>query len=400
MNFYLKLSNFEHFIMKTNQIQKNIPKGWGEKQFNDCIVLPTKLKGLKKSQYKLSGKYPIFDQGQSYISGYTDNNDFLNDNSPVILFGDHTRIVKLIKSPFVLGADGTKVFWVNENIDIDFFFYSLLNTEIPNTGYNRHFKFLKEKKFLIPEDINEQKQIAKILKTVDKEMEKTDEIIGGTEKLKKGLMQKLFEKKEGWNVLKIKDSPIKLIDGDRGVNYPKVSDFTTGGYCLFLSNKNIKNDEFIFSDSQFISKEKDELLRKGRLQKEDVILTTRGTVGSVAFYDKTVSFQNIRINSGMLILRSFDGIEPIYLYQLLKSSLLKNKFKEIVSGSAQPQLPIRTLEQVFIPIPPEGEQQKIAEILSAVDEKILVNKKLKEKLTQLKKGLSQDLLSGKVRTKK
>ena len=267
-------------------------------------------------------------------------------------------------------------------------------------AYNRHFKFLKEKKFLIPEDINEQKQIAKILKTVDKEMEKTDEIIGGTEKLKKGLMQKLFEKKEGWNVLKIKDSPIKLIDGDRGVNYPKVSDFTTGGYCLFLSNKNIKNDEFIFSDSQFISKEKDELLRKGRLQKEDVILTTRGTVGSVAFYDKTVSFQNIRINSGMLILRSFDGIEPIYLYQLLKSSLLKNKFKEIVSGSAQPQLPIRTLEQVFIPIPPEGEQQKIAEILSAVDEKILVNKKLKEKLTQLKKGLSQDLLSGKVRTKK
>ncbi len=270
---------------------------------------------------------------------------------------------------------------------------------------------------LIP-PIKEQQKIAEILGVVDEDIAKTQEVIETTEKLKRGLMQQLFTRGIGhtkfketkigqipqeWEVLKLKDAPIEIIDGDRGVNYPHGHDFidpylTSGGYCLFLNNKNIKDDKFLFNELQFISREKDQALRKGRLQREDVVLTTRGTVGNVAYYDKNVTFENIRINSGMVLLRAFDGVEAVFLYHLMKSDMLKRKYKEIVSGSAQPQLPIGSLEQVYIPIPTEDEQKEIAEILSAVDEKILVNKKLKEKFTLLKKGLMQDLLSGQVRT--
>ena len=74
------------------------------------------------------------------------------------------------------------------------------------------------------------------------------------------------------------------------------------------------------------------------------------------------------------------------------------KYSSMGSGSAQPQLPVGSLEQVEIPLIPISEQKEIASIISVVNEKILINKKLKEKLTLLKKGLMQDLLSGTVRT--
>ncbi|MFC1802306.1 restriction endonuclease subunit S, partial [Patescibacteria group bacterium] len=175
--------------MKNNQTQKNIPKGWEEKSFDRCVVLLTKIEGVKKSDYNNFGKYPVFDQGQDYISGYTNDKNFLNDGKlPVILFGDHTRVFKLINEPFVVGNDGIKLFLGNDNIDTNYLYFYLLNINVPNTGYNRHFKFLKESDVLFPKDIKEQKRIAEILGEVDKEIEKTNEIIEKTEKLKKGLM--------------------------------------------------------------------------------------------------------------------------------------------------------------------------------------------------------------------
>jgi type I restriction enzyme S subunit len=260
----------------------------------------------------------------------------------------------------------------------------------------------------------EQNKIAEILGTVDEEIEKTEKIIEETVRLKSGLMKDLFTKGIGhakfkktklgmtpddWQVVSIKDAPIELVDGDRGVNYPKSFDFTFGGYCLFLSNKNVKDDQFIFSDLQFISKDKDEALGKGRLQRLDVVLTTRGTVGNVAFYNDDVTFENIRINSGMLILRAVGELSPKYLYHLMKSPLLKKKYIDVTSGSAQPQLPIKSLGQIFIPIPPEDEQEKIVEACESIDKKFLIYKEIRNNLTKLKKGLLEDLLSGRVRAR-
>ncbi|MFC1615498.1 restriction endonuclease subunit S [Patescibacteria group bacterium] len=137
-----------------------IPEEWGKVPFIDCIDTDSlkKLKGIKKSDYKTKGLYPVFDQGQKFISGYTDNESYVNKNYPAILFGDHTRIVKFIDQPFVVGADGTKVFQCKDNVDAKFLYYSLLDIDIPNTGYNRHFKWVKEAKILLP-PLPQQKQI-------------------------------------------------------------------------------------------------------------------------------------------------------------------------------------------------------------------------------------------------
>lgn len=106
-----------------------------------------------------------------------------------------------------------------------------------------------------------------------------------------------------WEEITIGDAPLDIIDGDRGSNYPKSKDYQDTGYCLFLNAKNVTNSGFDFNQLNFITKEIDEALRKGKLKRGDIVLTTRGTVGNVAYYDDLVPYEHVRINSGMVIIR-------------------------------------------------------------------------------------------------
>jgi len=182
-----------------------------------------------------------------------------------------------------------------------------------------------------------------------------------------------------WEMVEFKDSPIEIIDGDRGKNYPKANEFSEQGYCLFLNTKNVLKNGFKFAETMFITKEKDDILRKGKLQREDVVLTTRGTIGNVGYFNSDIPFENIRINSGMLIFRvTKSEIKGEYLFHLLQSDYVQKRFKDISSGSAQPQLPIRSLNTIVIPIPPISVQQKIVAQIEAEQEIMNANKKLIE----------------------
>ncbi|MCX6732898.1 MAG: N-6 DNA methylase [Candidatus Roizmanbacteria bacterium] len=175
------------------------------------------------------------------------------------------------------------------------------------------------------------------------------------------------------------DEVLQIIDGDRGTNYPKKDEFKKEGYCLFLSTSNVRKGIFDFYDCDFITKEKDESLRKGKLQRHDVILTTRGTLGNTAYYSNDIHFDNIRINSGMVVLRSnMAKILPTFLLIFLNSNEFDQQVHNFMSGSAQPQLPIGVLNKIKIPLPPIEIQEKIVERIES--ERILVegNKKLIE----------------------
>jgi type I restriction enzyme S subunit len=209
---------------------------------------------------------------------------------------------------------------------------------------------------------------------------------------------------EEWNIVTLGES-VEIVDGDRGANYPNGSDFSNDGYCLFLNAKNVCGNGFDFSDQQFITEEKDKILRKGKLKRGDLVLTTRGTVGNIAFYNDSIPFDNLRINSGMVILRNREEFDSKFLFQLLKSKQIKQQIIELTTGSAQPQLPIKDLKNLKLIKPPITEQKKIAEILFSIDEKLDLNIKMDlnlEKLINLifKKwfidsdNLSKDLIPG------
>lgn len=147
-----------------------------------------------------------------------------------------------------------------------------------------------------------------------------------------------------------------FIDGDRGKNYPTFDEFYEEGYCLFLSAANVTSTGFNFENCVFVTEEKDKAMNKGHLCRYDIVLTSRGTLGNVAFYDGHVPYENVRINSGMLILRpKCRDISPYFLYALLKSNYMRIEIEKFKSGSAQPQLPIRDLQKVSFPIPVDGQ---------------------------------------------
>ena len=162
-----------------------------------------------------------------------------------------------------------------------------------------------------------------------------------------------------WEKVKLGNTDyLEIIDGDRGINYPSKNDFSQKGYCLFLNTKNVLENGFYFADCQFITKEKDEILRKGKLQRQDVVMTTRGTIGNVGVYSENIEYEHLRINSGMVIFRPTVLLDSKFLFQILRSSYIKNQIQNIISGAAQPQLPIRSIIDINILIPKTLEEQK------------------------------------------
>jgi len=191
-----------------------------------------------------------------------------------------------------------------------------------------------------------------------------------------------------WTVSTLDKAPLEIIDGDRGVNYPTQGDLGLRGDCLFLNAGNVTTNGFNFSDCAFITAEKDTKLRKGKLSRYDVVLTTRGTVGNIAYFDESAPFNHIRINSGMVILRArVQELLPRYLYLFLRSTSFQSQVALLTTGSAQPQLPIRDIYRIEIPIPSLDEQRAIAHILGSLDDKIELNRRINETLEAIARAI-------------
>lgn len=167
-----------------------------------------------------------------------------------------------------------------------------------------------------------------------------------------------------------------FIDGDRGKNYPTFDEFSPKGYCLFLNASNVTSTGFSFDTCMFVTEEKDRAMNKGHLSSYDIVLTSRGTLGNVALYNEHIKYANIRINSGMLIIRpKVKRLSPYLIYAFLKSSYMKAAIEQFRSGSAQPQLPIKDLQKITFAIP---ESDTVLTALDrqfrSIEERISVNK--------------------------
>ena len=203
---------------------------------------------------------------------------------------------------------------------------------------------------------------------------------------------------KGWLSTTLDDAKIKVIDGDRGKEYPKSTDFLEAGYCLFLSAKNVTKSGFLFDELQFINKDKDQKLRKGRVERGNIVLTTRGSVGQFAYFDDSVPYDVMRINSGMVVIDSSQSeLSARFLYALCRSSIVAKQIDAASFGSAQPQLTVGIIKGIKLPVPPLPEQKKIAKILSTWDKAITTTEQLLTNSQQQKKALMQQLLSGKKR---
>ena len=117
---------------------------------------------VQRKEYATEGELPVIDQGQEFIAGFTGTGNQYQGKLPLVLFGDHTRIFKYVDFPFALGADGVKALQPQSGFDAKFLFYYFRFIALPNAGYSRHFKFLKEIQVPKP-SLAEQRRIVDLL---------------------------------------------------------------------------------------------------------------------------------------------------------------------------------------------------------------------------------------------
>ena len=204
-----------------------------------------------------------------------------------------------------------------------------------------------------------------------------------------------FQNADAWELRRLSDVA-DLMDGDRGNNYPSGDDFSNQGHTLFLSAANVTKNGFLFESEQYITVEKSNALGNGKIELNDIVLTSRGSIGHVAWYNNNIKrlVPFARINSGMLILRSKEDVEPSYIAQYLKSPLGKRQIDLISFGSAQPQLTKKDVSNYKISIPEKTEQVKLGEFFNNLDTLITLHQRKLEKTKALKSAYLAEMFPG------
>lgn len=142
-------------MVYNEQLKREIPEGWEVKKVEDILSKGVKKHNINSIAYQTEGIIPIIDQSIDFIAGYTDATEAIVsvENGPKVVFGDHTRILKFINFDFARGADGTQVLESKfPNMPPHLFYQTLLNIDLSNYGYARHFKFLKDHKIVLPNE--------------------------------------------------------------------------------------------------------------------------------------------------------------------------------------------------------------------------------------------------------
>ncbi len=271
---------------------------------------------------------------------------------------------------------------------------------------------------IYPQNIKEQQKIAEILETVDNAIEKTDKIIEKYKRIKQGLMQDLLTKgidengnirnpkthkfknsplgkiPEEWEVVRLGEVTEYLKDGSHGTH----EDVENGIY--FLSAKDINNGKVQFKkDSRKISENDYKLIMKNfRFKKGDLLLTIVGTIGRVAYIRGNEP--KFTVQRSVAIIRLKNEIYFKYVYYFFQTQQFQSQLELKTNASAQGGVYLNSLSNLQILLPKSIEEQKrMAEILSQIDQVIEKETAYKEKLQHIKKGLMEDLLTGKVRIK-
>ena len=351
--------------------------------FDEIFVDKTKYgTKIKTDDYQEYGLYPIIDQGQKQIAGYTDLSEGVFTDVPAIIFGDHTRIIKYVDKPFFIGADGVKILKSNlENANYKYLYYALLNAKIPNTGYNRHFKWLKQLKFSCP-DLDRQKSIVNILDNIKividfrtKQLEKYDELI----KARFVEMFGDFERNSmGWEIQPF--SYFASIDGNMTTDFDKYADYPHIGVG------NIEKDTGNLIDYKTI--------------REDNVIS-----GKYLFTPEHIIYSKIRPNLNKVALPAFEGLcsadaypilpkkencNRIFLAIAMRSDYFLGYILQFSSRTNMPKVNRKEISSFKMPLPPLSLQNDFADFVKLIYKSKFVVQKSLDKAQLLFDSLMQE----------
>jgi type I restriction enzyme S subunit len=392
----------------TKDLQK-IPAGW------------KKVKLGEKEYFSIIGSgIEFFSNTKNYLStNSVQDTKIINIEDVIDYFNRPSRAnmqPKKNRLAFARMKNALKVLYIDESLEKNYILstgFALLETKIYSkyvfqflisTYFNKQKDLLAEGTtqesisnedlqrilILFPENQEEQEKIAEILETVDNTIEKTDAIIEKYKRIKQGLMQELLTKgiDKNWEVRsekthKFKDSPLGRIPSDWEVKKLREIGKIYYGAGLRENNYDDKGDSLIFGTSGVISK-----TRKFLSIGEAIIIPRKGTINIVYYVPAEQKFWVI---DTAFYLQT--KINTKYLYFFLSSF----NFETLNEATGVPSLNRKNIIYVVIPLPPLPEQERIASVISQVDAVIEKETAYRDKLSRIKQGLMEDLLTGKVR---
>ena len=383
---------------------------WSSMEFAETIRKTTvgRENQILSADIQQAGRFPVVDQGQAFIAGYSDAVErVIRNDLPLIVFGDHTRCVKFVDFPFILGADGTKVLKPREDLfDAKFFYYALLSLAIPNRGYNRHFTVLKEKSVPRPEK-DEQQKIAGLLGLVQRSMEQWERLLVLTEELKRTLLHKLFSQgfrgeaqkrsdigpvPESWDIVPCGELCEMVTVG---VVVKPASHYVETGVPAFRSF-NVREDRLEPNDLVYFSEtDNNTTLAKSKLRTGDVLVVRTGYPGTSCVVPQEYDGANC---IDLVIVRPKAGmIRSGFLSRFFNAPAGKRQAVAAKHGLAQQHLNVGAVKRTLVPVPTLEEQDEIDSALAAVQRKIFLITARKRALTDIFRALLHQLMSAQIR---
>jgi len=361
-----------------------------------------------------SGEIPVIDQSQELIRGYLNNEELkYRGPLPLIIFGDHTKIIKFIDFPFIVGADGVKILIPNKDILYSKYFYWVLRkVKLPDRGYARHFKFLKQATYLLPfrndkPDLETQKKIVEYIEAnfsrIDEILEKKKKELEQLDELLESVLEHAFKPKEGeeWREVRLKEV-VKEVKSGFALSKRKRMKLSSEDGIPQLRPYNIANwNKIDLSQMTYVPMNM-EGIEDYFIRVDDVLFNNTNSielVGRAAVFKE--SSGKYTYSNHITRLRVRDLYFPEYISWAINSLWLKGVFYlKATKWIGQAGISNKKLLSIKIPLPfrnnqPNIEKQKeIASYLDSVYEKI---KALKEmvynQITQLEE-MKESILDG------
>ena len=383
---------------------------WKIEKLSNLISIVTPPKKLPTSFYQAEGLYPIIDQSQNYICGWTNDEEALiTENLPLIIFGDHTCALKIVNIPFAQGADGIKIIKTKNQIETNYLYQYLLLNSVVIEQYKRHFSILKEKIVIFPKrESTEQQKIAACLSSLDELITAHSKKLDALKKHKKGLMQQLFpaegqtvptlrfpEFREAgeWEVVKIGD----FVESYRGGAPLTPSDFVSYSDYEVIPKKAIDEGMYLNMSIEKPTYCKGSFYNKNLQSVVDstyLITTLRDLVPSGPNIGYIVKYEGERkyiLAQGVYGIKLNKKIISDFLIQFSKTDKYRKMMQSVMVGTTQVHIRNSVYFNLPISVPTLPEQQKIAACLSSLDEFITAHSKKLDALKKHKKGLMQQL---------
>ena len=339
-------------------------EGWEYKKFENCIVKSPKLKQVKKEAYNNGSQYPIISQEEKFISGYCDDESMVcHIDRPVVVFGDHTRVLKHIDFDFVVGADGVKVIIPIKSIDSKFLLYFLQWYNIPNLGYSRHYKLLKDVMVPIP-NCTTQLSIVSELDKLNELIQIKKEQLKDYDALAQSIFYEMFgdpvENEKGWEVKKLKDISRKIGDGLHGT--PEYSELDTGWY--FINGNNLENG--CISIKSMTKKVTDFVRKKYYVEMDDftLLVSINGTLGKSAFYNG----ENVILGKSACYIKLNKDVNKLFIYEIIRGEYFKRYAESVCTGTTIRNVSLKAMREFPIIYPPLPLQHSFAQKIEQIEQ--------------------------------